>query len=96
MNINTLLTEVQGIMFNKMNKMKKVRAEDVGLDERCGKLMVDDECVIVSISGDRKLQYYGGFEYVDSEYRTIMGEYVIYTNDGNRVEAVIDLAMAEA
>ena len=96
MNIYTLLTEVQVIMLTKMKKMKKVRAEEVGLDERAGTLRVDDDCVIVSLSDDGKLQYYGGFEYIDRECRTIMGDYVIYTKDGGRVDTVIDLVMADA
>jgi DNA-binding transcriptional MerR regulator len=41
--------------------------------------------LIVRKDEDRTLQYYGGFEYVDKDARTEVGNYVIYTNDSDRV-----------
>jgi hypothetical protein len=63
---------------------------ELGLDRRAAyRLFVDSECVVVRKNEDRTLQYYGGFEYVDKEYRTEFGDYVIYTADGDRVSACI-------
>jgi hypothetical protein len=36
------------------------------------------------------MQYYGGFEYVDKDYRYEMGDYVFYTVDDDRVGGHVD------
>jgi hypothetical protein len=55
----------------------------LGLDERAtyGGLWVDtqnEEFIACKASDDRVLQYYGGFEYIDKEYRKELGVYVFY------------------
>jgi hypothetical protein len=68
-----------------------VRAEELGLDRRSAySVWVDEDALIVRKDEDRTLQYYGGFEYVEKEARTECGNYVIYTNDSDRVSDCLE------
>lgn len=64
--------------------------ENVGLDSRCGVIYISEEAIAVDKHNDRTLQYYGGFEYVNKEYRAEVGDYVFYTADDDRVRDHID------
>lgn len=58
----------------------------LGLDPRAAyQLWIGQDFIAVRSSDDRSLQYYGGFEYVDKEFRVECGEYVFYSTDDNRV-----------
>jgi len=58
--------------------MERVSADKLGLDIRAGRVYIDrDERVIVSDNA-RSLEYYGGFEYIDKECKTQIGDYTIY------------------
>jgi hypothetical protein len=35
------------------------------------------------------LEYYGGFEYVDDEYKIRMGDFIVYMNEDDRVADAI-------
>ena len=72
------------------DNMDLVPASDLGLDPRCGRLFVNDEGIAVSKDSDRSLQYYGGFEYVDKDYRHELGEFVFYSVDDNRVREHVE------
>ena len=66
---------------------EKVSPEEIGLDKRAGyKLFINEDVIVVDKSRDKGLQYYGGFEYVDAEYRTEIGEYVFYSGEDERVQ----------
>ena len=66
--------------------MTEVQAEDVGLDRRAAyRLWVTEDTIAVRKDNDSGLQYYGGFEYVDKEYRMEMGDWVFYFADDERV-----------
>ena len=68
------------------SRMKKVSAKDVGLDIRAaGRLYVDQYHIVVPVGCDRSMQYYGGFEYVDKQYRSQVGDYVFYSAEDSRV-----------
>jgi hypothetical protein len=92
MSIQNLIDQVNGQTFTYVEEnMKQVKAEDLGMDPRAGyRLYIDDECVAVDAENDRSLQYYGGFEYVDKEYRTEMGGYVFYFCEDSRVQDCLD------
>lgn len=60
-------------------------SKDIGLDARCGRIFIDEECIIVSKNNRRQIDYYGGFEYVDKEFIQEIGNYVIYLNGDERV-----------
>lgn len=72
-------------MYRFVQELECVKASELGLDSRCGMLSVNEECIIVDKRNDRTLQYYGGFEYVDKEFRQEIGDYVIYLNGDERV-----------
>ena len=57
------------------------------LDMRAGTdFWVDKDKVITGVSNLRNLDYYGGFEYVESEYRMVIGDYVIFSREHVRVD----------
>lgn len=65
-------------------------ASAFGLDERCGDLHKGEDFLAVSLGADRWLQYYGGFEYIEKEYRQQIGDYVFYSVDADRVAEAFD------
>ena len=85
MDLFELIDNVTELTENYVVNMGQVPAKQLGLDNRSGSLFVSPDCIGVYKSNDRALQYYGGFEYVDSEYRHEMGDYVFYSAEDNRV-----------
>jgi hypothetical protein len=73
-----------------MRNETSVNGSAVNLDQRCYGLHVIDDMIIVHKNNDRSLQYYGGFEYVDSDFRSEFGEWVIYYSDDDRVRECIE------
>ena len=73
-------------------QMTEVSAEQLGLDRRSfwGCAYVDESAIVVIKDQDRTLQYYGGFEYVDKDYRREVGDYVFYLAEDSRVKGHID------
>jgi hypothetical protein len=68
-----------------------VRPDEVGLDRRAGyDLWISDEGLITSKGSDRTLQYYGGFEYVDKDFRMELGDWVMYSSEDERVQDCLD------
>ncbi len=63
-----------------------VRADKVGLDYRCGSVYVilDEDCIAVKGS-TYSIDYYGGVEYMDSCYRTTIGDVTFYSGEVDRV-----------
>jgi len=90
MDLFELIDEVTEITDNYVGQMWQVPANQLGLDHRCGKLFANADCIGVDKSTDRTLQYYGGFEYVDKEYRHEMGDYVFYSAEDNRVQGHLE------
>jgi hypothetical protein len=67
-------------------QMTEVQAEELGLDPRgTHRLYVTRDTIAVSKDNDNGLQYYGGFQYVEKEYRMEMGEWVFYFADDERI-----------
>ena len=73
-------------------QMTEVTATQLGLDSRAfwGYAFVDDSAIVVIKEQTRTLDYYGGFEYVDKEYRREVGDYVFYLAEDDRVRRHID------
>ena len=86
MNLFTLIDEVTELTDNYIGTMEKVPAVKLGLDNRSGSLFISPDCIAVYKGNDRALQYYGGFEYVDTEYRHEMGDFVFYSAEDDRVQ----------
>ncbi len=71
--------------------MEEINAGACGLDPRAAhRLYISGEGIIVSTAHDRTLQYYGGFEYIDDDYRHKIGAYVLYMPDSDRVQDCIE------
>lgn len=64
--------------------------ELVGLDFRCGRIYVSIEQNFVFSHNARSLEYYGGWEYIDSEFKTEYGDYTFYDGEASRVASVIE------
>ena len=85
MNLFELIDNVTELTDNFVANMGKVNPQQLGLDNRCGSLFVTPDCIGTYKERDRALQYYGGFEYVNKEFRHEMGDYVFYSVEDNRV-----------
>jgi len=85
MELFDLIDNVTELTDNFVGTMGKVPAVKLGLDNRCGSLFISPDCIAVYKANDRSLQYYGGFEYVDSQFRHEMGDYVFYSAENSRV-----------
>ncbi|MEI8077893.1 MAG: hypothetical protein WCH33_09340 [Betaproteobacteria bacterium] len=87
-----LLDEVADMVERHVAGMRKESASRLGLDERCGMLWVDEDC-IVAYTGSR-LDYYGGFEYIkEGDGRTTLGDYTFYSSTSDRVADAIEALM---
>ena len=71
--------------INKYYEQVSSGRENIGLDPRCGIIYISEDAIAVPQYNDRTVQYYGGFEYVDKEFRKEMGNYVFYLADDERV-----------
>ena len=87
--IQDLIQTIENEAINFFNGLEQVRANEVGLDSRCGRIMIGDD--FVATEDARALDYYGGFEYVDKEQTKIMGDYKVYfsEDENDRVGKVI-------
>lgn len=91
MSFEDLLDSVDRLVRDFMDKATAVTAEDLGLDRRAAyRIYVTDEVIAVPKCDDRVLQYYGGFEYVDKEYRRELGDWVFYSAEDDRVAEHLD------
>lgn len=87
-----LLDEVNDMVSRYVQGMRKEPASRLGLDDRCGKLFVDED-TIVAYTGSR-LDYYGGFEYIkEGEGRTTLGEFTFYSTEHDRVADALECLM---
>jgi hypothetical protein len=87
-----LLDEIADMVERHVQGMRKEPASHLGLDDRCGRLFVDEDS-IVSYTGPC-LDYYGGFEYIkEGEGRTTLGEYTFYSSESSRVRDALEELM---
>jgi len=88
--IETIELSVERHINSKMEQITPAR-DNIGLDPRSAyTLYISGEAIAVPKSQDRTLQYYGGFEYVDTEFRKELGDYVFYLADDDRVAGHIE------
>lgn len=94
-NMMDLIDEVQDLVDRQVAGMRRVSATELGLDQRCGSAYVDDdmECIVVSESYARTFNYYGGFEYIDSEDIRKLGDYTVYLSTSDRVQEALECLM---
>ena len=80
-----------------VGQMTEVTAEQLGLDPRSfwGVAYVDESAIVVIKEQTRTLDYYGGFDYVDRDYRREVGDYVFYLAEDDRVAHHIARALGQ-
>lgn len=89
--IEDKINEFNDAFTEIVHKMDKVSADKLGLDIRAGYgLWVCEDGIAVTHATDRTLQYYGGFEYIDKEDRTVIGDWVFYSRNSERVADCLD------
>ena len=72
-------------------EFREVTSKEVGLDTRSAyQLLINEDYIAIRKSARRTLDYYGGFEYVDEEHVTVLGDYVFYSSDDERVQGHLD------
>jgi len=88
--IETIELSVERHINSHMTQITPAR-DNIGLDPRSAyTLYISEEAIAVHKNQDRTLQYYGGFEYVDKEFRKELGDYVFYLADDDRVASHIE------
>ena len=79
--VNELVTK-----YLEESSAVEVSADKVGLDYRCGRVYVSlAEDWIAVKGGTGPIEYYGGFEYIDSEFKTTIGCVTFYDSEADRV-----------
>jgi len=63
--------------------------QELGLDFRCGRILISVDEGFVASCNPRSIEYYGGWEYIDSEFKLDAGDYRFYDSEADRVDAVI-------
>ena len=63
--------------------------QELGLDFRCGRILISVDGGFVAACNPRSIEYYGGWEYIDSEFKLDAGDYRFYDREADRVDAVI-------
>lgn len=81
------LDEVNDALKTLLQGFDRVRAEEIGLDERSsyGPLWINEDYIIATEASARQLNYYGGFEYVEKDCVQRVGDYVLYSREDSRV-----------
>ena len=92
MAIYELMNEVNAKVDQLIDdEFRSVKPEEVGLDTRSAyQLFINEDFIAIRKSNRRSLDYYGGFEYVDEENVTVLGDYVFYSADDERVQDHLD------
>ena len=86
--MNEINTKVDRLINDEF---REVTPQELGLDPRAGyHLFINEEYIAVGNGNRRSLDYYGGFEYVDEEHVTVLGEYIFYSADDERVQGHLD------
>lgn len=65
-----------------------VNASECGLDPRCGPLFRGQD--FLATRNRSSLDYYGGFEYVDSEYIRSVGHWTLYSSEHDRIACALE------
>ena len=66
-----------------------VKADALGLDYRCGSVHVSASEDFIAVNSTYSIEYYGGFEYIDSDYKTTIGHITFYSGEHSRVRDAI-------
>lgn len=64
--------------------------DSLGLDFRCGRILISVNENFVAATNPRSIEYYGGWEYIDSEFKLETPEYTFYDGEASRACSVIE------
>jgi hypothetical protein len=93
MNFYELQEKVSDLVEEYISKMEVVNAVELGLDIRAGYTLyvnTTDDIIACYVGHRRALDYYGGFEYVESHDVEVIGDYVFYTGGSGRVQDCLE------
>ena len=78
------------MQFLEESEAVYVSADQIGLDHRCGSVHVSVSEEFIAVNSATRIEYYGGFEYIDRDYKTTVGHVTFYSGDHSRVRDAID------
>ena len=86
---------IDKILDQLFKETKKVDAKKLGLDSRAcyGERLIintSEGYIAVHHNDVNSMMYYGGFEYVDADSITKIGDYTFFMDEDNRVSECID------
>lgn len=91
MNFSDFEWQMEDRLRDLISSMEPVKATELNLDSRSGYMLyVCPDCIAIDHREDSRLQYYGGFEYIDSACRRQYGDWVFYTNEDDRVKNCLE------
>ena len=87
-----LMNEINSKVDRLINEeFREVTPQELGLDPRAGDhFFINEEYIAVGNGRLESLNYYGGFDYVDEEHVTVLGEYIFYSADCERIQRHLD------
>ena len=89
-----MIDEIQYAVERHVQGLRRVTANELGLDMRCGRAYVSESMDCIVVDGDaRSFNYYGGFEYIDSEDKRTLGDYTIFLDTSDRVHEALECLM---
>lgn len=88
MNLDDILSQLDEISELLAQSLEPITTN---LDPRVGRLYSDPDRTLIAVrlEGQRSLEYYGGFEYIDREYVHAIGDWVIYDSMAKRVQEAL-------
>ena len=83
MDYQTLTERLEELVEEIVNGTTSVPAEKLGLDSRCGPILIGNG--FIASMTPNLLDYFGGFEYIEREYRHMINGLAIYSDESDRV-----------
>ena len=89
-----MIDEIQYQVERHVQGLRRVTANELGLDIRCGRAYVGENMDCIVVEGDgHSFNYYGGFEYIADEDKRVLGDYVFYLDTSDRVREALENLM---
>jgi hypothetical protein len=86
-----MIDEIQYAVERHVQGLRRVTANELGLDIRAGRVYVNKEEEVIAVECSRSIDYYGGFEYIkEGEGRTTCGSYTFFNTESSRVQECFD------